>query len=335
MAVLEVESADASGGRRQQLLRAPELPRVRARLPRPDGARGPGRGAVRVARDDVRRQRRRSAGSRRTPGATTCTCPCSGPRPAGVCGRPAGRRRSGSVSVYATDAPYYLDYSAPGQQQLIVQVSRSSLGTAARPAGRGPTPARRARLGGGADAVRVRAPVRCRRRAAGAARPRASGWPTSPASPGTAGRRHAPVLLRDGARAAPDAGRLRPRSSTSCENAANRTLDVDGIARRRYVSRASALRPVRGAGHHTGEHLRAVRLRGRRSGWRTRPTKRPSPTIGYACGFDDATTFTRAFRRVFGSRHGTSSGLQRLNCSATVQVRIVFPHFRLWEVSLL
>ncbi|WP_087011571.1 AraC family transcriptional regulator [Leucobacter sp. 7(1)] len=39
--------------------------------------------------------------------------------------------RPGSVSVYATDAPYYLDYTAPRQQQLIIQVSRSALAMSA------------------------------------------------------------------------------------------------------------------------------------------------------------------------------------------------------------
>ena len=36
--------------------------------------------------------------------------------------------RPGSVSIYATDRPYYLDYSPPDQQQFFVQVSRASLG---------------------------------------------------------------------------------------------------------------------------------------------------------------------------------------------------------------
>ena len=40
----------------------------------------------------------------------------------------ASRVASGAVTVYATDSPYYLDYSAPDQQQEIVQISRRSLG---------------------------------------------------------------------------------------------------------------------------------------------------------------------------------------------------------------
>jgi len=42
-----------------------------------------------------------------------------------------GRRAAvtaGDITTYATDRAYHLDYSRPNQQQLIIQVSRSSLG---------------------------------------------------------------------------------------------------------------------------------------------------------------------------------------------------------------
>ncbi len=45
-----------------------------------------------------------------------------------IAGGTSAAVRPGAVSIYATDRPYHLDYSPTGQQQLIVQVSRESLG---------------------------------------------------------------------------------------------------------------------------------------------------------------------------------------------------------------
>ncbi|WP_369370015.1 helix-turn-helix domain-containing protein [Promicromonospora sp. Populi] len=203
--------------------------------------------------------------------------------------------RSGSVSVYATDAPYYLDYSAPGQQQLIVQVSRSSLGLP-----RDLLDAARRRL-----AVPGLAAARTLFGFVAGQVPGGVGADLWVADAAVVARDLAVAMLRSSFATAP----VLPRTPDGLrvavldfvrENAAEPTLDVDGIARRHYVSRRRLYDLFEALGTTPGEHLRAVRLRAAAERLADPADLRTVADIGYACGFDDATTFTRAFRRVFG-----------------------------------
>jgi len=195
----------------------------------------------------------------------------------------------GSVSVYATDAPYYLDYSPPDQQQLIVQVSRSSLGlprdlldaALCRLALPGSAAARTlfGFVAGQVPGVTVPdASVVARDLAVAMLR---SSFATAPVLPATPDGLRAAVL--DFVRS----------------NAADPRLDVDGIARRHYMSRRRLYDLFEALGTTPGEHLRTVRLRAAAERLADPADTRTVADIGYACGFDDATTFTRAFRRAF------------------------------------
>lgn len=211
--------------------------------------------------------------------------------------------RSGSVSVYATDAPYYLDYSSPGQQQLIVQVSRSSLGLprdlldAAR---------RRLAVPGSAAARTLFGFVAGQVPSLGRDGPVREGpvaGLTVPDLPGVA-RDLAVAMLRSSFATAPvlpetpDGLRVTVLDFVRA-NAADPTLDVDGIARRHYVSRRRLYDLFEALGTTPGEHLRTVRLRAAAERLADPADARTVADIAYACGFDDATTFTRAFRRAY------------------------------------
>lgn len=202
--------------------------------------------------------------------------------------------RPGSVSVYATDRPYYLDYSSPGQQQLIVQVSGSSLGLPARmieaaterlavPSGRlSPaaaglfsyvgSAAGATRPGEAADVVRDLAHVMIRASFGG-----------GPVVPRTAGglRHTVQEFLR--------------------ANATKRGLDVEEVARRHFVSRRKLYQVFGEAGLTPAEFLRRERLvAAARLLVASGPGVPTVEQVAYACGFDDPTTFTRAFRRAYG-----------------------------------
>ena len=226
----------------------------------------------------------------------------------------------GSVSVYATDAPYYLDYSSPGQQQLIVQVSRSSLGL---PRDLLDASRRRLALPGSAAARTLFGFVAGQVPSLAPGRP--DGSPGRPdGSPGRSpvgqgrdadadltvpdadvvARDLAVAMLRSSFTAAPvlpeTPGGMRAAILDFVRaNAADPTLDVDGIARRHYVSRRRLYDLFEALRTTPGEHLRAVRLGAAAERLADLADTRTVADIAYACGFDDATTFTRAFRRAF------------------------------------
>ncbi|MCF4120891.1 AraC family transcriptional regulator [Antribacter sp. KLBMP9083] len=217
--------------------------------------------------------------------------------------------RPGSVTVYATDRPYYLDYSPPGQQQLIVQVSGSSLGLPARMIE--------------AATARLAVPSGQRSSAAGslfsyvAALAGAGGDPAGAAGgergdgprPGEAAdvaRDLAQVMIR----ASFGGGPVVPRTAGGLRHtvqeflrahATTPGLDVEEVARCHFVSRRKLYQVFGEAGLAPAEFLRRERLRAAarllRAGG---PGARPVEQVAYACGFDDPTTFTRAFRRVYG-----------------------------------
>lgn len=202
--------------------------------------------------------------------------------------------RPGSVTVYATDRPYYLDYSWPRQQQLIVQVSRSSLALPQRM-----TEAATARLAvpGGTRAV--------------AAHNLFSYVATLPDGVGSrqvaeTARDLARVMIRssfdDGTAVPRTAGGLRHAVQEFLRaHATDRGLDMERVARRHFVSRRRLYQVFEQAGLSPATFLRSERLRlAARTLADLRASARTVEQIGYASGFGDPSTFTRAFRRMYG-----------------------------------
>jgi AraC-like DNA-binding protein len=199
--------------------------------------------------------------------------------------------RPGSVTVYATDRPYYLDYSPTDQQQLIVQVSRASLGL---PRTMVEDAMRRLALPGG-----WRAP---------AARNLFSYVDSLPdgatAEVGDTVRDLAAVMIRSSF----GEGSSVPRTSRGLRhavqeylrvNATTRGLDMDAVAREHFVSRRRLYQVFEVVGLSPASVLRGERLRIAERLLRDAPD-RTVEWVAYESGFSDLTTFTRAFRRANG-----------------------------------
>lgn len=200
--------------------------------------------------------------------------------------------RPGSVSVYPVDAPYYVDYSAPGQQQLLVQISRSSLqlprGMLAEAVDRvalrrvQEAPAARALFSYAADLPMADDPVEV----AEAVRDLAgvmihSAFTSAPVTPHTTrGLCH---TLRQHLR----------------DHVADRDLTVDEVARRHGVSRRRLYQVFEAEGTSPAAYLRSVRL-GAAAELLAQPRRASITDIAYTCGFNDPLTFSRAFRRAYG-----------------------------------
>ncbi|MBE1878997.1 AraC family transcriptional regulator [Myceligenerans pegani] len=202
--------------------------------------------------------------------------------------------RPGSVVVYATDRPYYVDYSRPGQQQLLVQVSRSSLGLPERmveaatdrlavPGGQQEAAVHNlfsyvATLPDGAgpplvaDVTRDLARVMVR-----------TSFGDGPVVPRTSGGlRH---TIREFLRA----------------HATMPGLDIDHVARSHFVSRRRLYQVFEQVGLTPAAFLRSERLRvAARLLTDASVAARTVEQVAYASGFDDVGTFTRAFRREHG-----------------------------------
>ncbi|MBY0686980.1 AraC family transcriptional regulator [Microbacterium marinilacus] len=202
--------------------------------------------------------------------------------------------RPGSVTIYATDRPYYLDYSWRDQQQHIVQVSRTSLGLPPRM-----LEAAMARLAvpGGASSSSARNLFSYVRE-----------LPDGPASSRVADvtRDLARVMIRssfaDGVVVPRTSGGLRHAVKEYLrQNATRPGLDMDQVARQHFVSRRRLYQAFEQAGQSPAAFLRAERLRvAARLLTDPRQAGRTVEQIGYAAGFEDPTTFTRAFRRAYG-----------------------------------
>ncbi|WP_159502249.1 helix-turn-helix domain-containing protein [Microbacterium sp. 18062] len=202
--------------------------------------------------------------------------------------------RTGSVTVYATDRPYYLDYSWPAQQQLIVQVSRSSLGLAPELLE--------------AAMTRLSVPGGERSPAVGNLFSYASALPADGAPPraGETLRDLARVMLRSSF----GEGGVVPRSSGGLRHtvqeflrahATEPDLDVGQVARRHFVSRRRLYQVFEEVGLSPAAYLRAERLRIAAAELsEPRSPQRTVEWIAYRSGFRDVTTFTRAFVRQFG-----------------------------------
>ncbi|GAB3169094.1 hypothetical protein GCM10027059_33280 [Myceligenerans halotolerans] len=209
--------------------------------------------------------------------------------------------RAGSVSVYPVHEPYYLDYSPPDQQQLIVQVSRASLGLPA----------------GMLDAASLRIAL-----PGGARRPAAANLFSYVAGPGRGGtsdddddgepdelaavtRDLAAVMIQSSFTSAPvtphTAGGLRHSAQEHLRrHAADRHLSLDDVAHRHGVSRRKLYQVFEPSGTTPAAFLRRTRLR--TAAVLLSTTARSVTEIAYASGFDTPETFTRAFRR----EHGTT-----------------------------
>ncbi len=210
-----------------------------------------------------------------------------------------GRRmvsvRPGSASMYATDAPYYLDYSEPGQQQLIVQVSRSALD------------APRAAVDGGlgrlavpaADATRVFFTYALDLHRTGSFSRRSEAQEAAEV---------AKDLAATMIRASAEGTRVLPRTRGGLLRAIQDFVDinlprvrVDDIAAEFFISRRTVYHVFEDVDMTPSDYLRSRRL----ALAATRlvdpaEADRPISEIAAGAGFDDATTFTRAFRRQHG-----------------------------------
>jgi AraC-like DNA-binding protein len=211
------------------------------------------------------------------------------------CGRSASVR-AGSVTVYATDRQYYLDYSRRDQQQLIVQVSRSSL----------PVPPSmieaamwRLTVPGGIDSV--------------ATRNLFSYAAARPAAPDSAAREETAETTRDllsvMLRSSFGEGSMVPRTAAGLRHAVQqylrthattRGIDMDQVARAHFVSRRRLYQVFEQAGLTPARFLRTERLRAATELLSSRGIEpRTIEQIAYATGFDDLRTFERAFRRSY------------------------------------
>lgn len=199
--------------------------------------------------------------------------------------------KPGSVSVYATDRPYHLDYSWSDQQQLIVQVSRSSLDL--------PTAMIE-------DAMwRLTLP-------GGWAEPAARNLFSYAATLPDVEKRKTAGVLRDLAsvmiRSSFGEGSGVPRTSGGLRHAVQEhlrahasqpRLDMDEVARRHFVSRRRLYQVFEEVGQSPATYLRNERLRVAERLLRVAPN-RTIESVAYEAGFRDVTTFARAFRRAHG-----------------------------------
>ena len=210
-----------------------------------------------------------------------------------------GRRmvsvRPGAASMYATDSPYYLDYSEPGQRQLIVQVSRASID------------APRADVAAGlgkltipsGDATRVFfSYARTLHRQGDIA------CPAQAAEAAEVARDLAGVMIHaaaSGVRAVPrtHGGLLRAFEDYIASHL--QTVSVDEVAAEFFVSRRMVYTVFEQAGTTPSEYVRNARL-DLAAARLTDPHQAHAPIaeVAASVGFSDPTTFTRAFRR----RHG-------------------------------
>lgn len=202
--------------------------------------------------------------------------------------------RPGSVSTYATDAPYYLDYSAPEQRQVIIQVSRTALRLP--PSMIADSCSRLAVPASGASRV-LFSYVSLLQRRAGA------GEIDDLDEVAEVTKDLSSTMIHSSF----SSGRVVPQSPGGLiftvkdfitANVA--TLRVDDIANEFYMSRRSLYNLFGRTGTSPADYLRNVRL-GHAAAMLTNPAYREWSVgrVGAHCGFPDATTFTRAFRREF------------------------------------
>lgn len=202
--------------------------------------------------------------------------------------------RPGSISTYATDSPYYLDYSEPNQRQLIIQVSRTALklppSMIADSCSRLAVPS--------SDAARVLfAYVALLKRRVTAGGLGDEGEVAEVTKDLSSTMIHSSF----------SSGRIVPHTQGGLMftvkdfvTANVATLCVDDIANEFYMSRRSLYNLFGRSDTSPADYLRSVRL-GHAAAMLADPKRADWSVsrIGAECGFADATTFTRAFRREF------------------------------------
>lgn len=223
---------------------------------------------------------------------------------------------AGSTTIYATDRPYHLDYSAPHQDQLIVQISRASLGLE-RSVVRELQHHLRLETGRAARTLRRFAWSRLH---------------SGPVAPMTRGEETAAVtrdltcaLIRESA----GSGSPLPRTDTGLRLTIEEslralvdadTVDMDEIAAAHFVSRRRLYEIFESSGVGPSQFLRTERLRLAAARLRDPEWSRnPISEIAAASGFVDPTTFARAFRRVYGvsprSWRSGATGIRTINAA--------------------
>ncbi|GAA3896982.1 AraC family transcriptional regulator [Microbacterium invictum] len=206
--------------------------------------------------------------------------------------------RPGAITIYATDRPYYLDYSRTDQQQLIVQVSRTSLGL--------PTAMLEDTMHRLAMPDGVRSPAARNLFSYAAGLPVGDKGGKGGDKVKTAGvlRDLAAVMIRssfgEGSGIPRTSGGLRHAVQEYLRrNAVRPGLDMDEVARAHFVSRRRLYQVFEEDGGSPAFFLRTERLRVAARLLREEPF-RTIEWIAYEAGFRDLTTFTRAFRRQYG-----------------------------------
>lgn len=200
------------------------------------------------------------------------------------------RVAAGSVTTYATDRAYQLDYSAPGQRQLLVQVSKRALGI----------PVELVELS--CERLLVTAPGAADTLLATLEETRGS---TEPAGTAETVRDLAGTMIRSslaGTRILPTTrgGMLATVRSFMRGNLHAADLDVTQIAEAHYISRRFLYELFEPLEETPAEYLRRLRLH-RAAALLAAPGSRVTITeVAESCGFGDPTTFTRAFHREFG-----------------------------------
>jgi AraC family transcriptional regulator, positive regulator of tynA and feaB len=205
------------------------------------------------------------------------------------------RVAAGAVTTYATDRAYQLDYSAPGQRQLLVQVSKRALGI----------PVELVELS--CERLLVTAPSAADTLLATLEEFRGSG---DPASTSETVRDLAGTMIRSslaGTRILPTTrgGMLATVKSFMHGNLHAADLDVAQIAEVHYISRRYLYELFEPLEDTPAEYLRRLRLHRAAAMLAAPPSggtaARASITeVAESCGFADPTTFSRAFHREFG-----------------------------------
>jgi AraC-like DNA-binding protein len=198
------------------------------------------------------------------------------------------RVSAGSVTTYATDRAYQLDYSASGQRQLLVQVSKRALGIPV------------AMVEESCARLLVNAPDAAEVLFATVTEARGLGG----ASVGETVRDLAGTMIRSsvtGTRVLPATrgGMLATVRSYMRGNLHDTELDVAHIADAHYISRRFLYELFEPFEETPGEHLRRLRLH-RAAALLASSSGGTVLEVAARCGFADATTFTRAFHREFG-----------------------------------
>jgi AraC-like DNA-binding protein len=207
----------------------------------------------------------------------------------------------GSVTTYATDRAYQLDYSAPGQRQVLVQVSKRALGIPVELVERS------------CERLLVTAPGAAQTLLTAIEETRGSAD-----APGVADtvRDLAATMIRSslaGGRILPTTrgGMLSTVRSFMKGNLHEPELDVAQIAEAHYISRRFLYELFEPLEETPGEYLRRLRLH-RAAALLVAPDAAATVAqIAEECGFADPTTFGRAFHREFGMSPREYRALER------------------------